>query len=291
MTTKPPATGTETQPNVATRAKRGASWRLDVTRWSGREDSVHQDSVAVEEPLEIRLNGESVSVTMRSPGNDLELAAGLLYTEGIITSAEQLVDVSHQKEPTHPNLCNIVQVATAEPIDLKSRGWQRNFVSTSSCGLCGKATIASLKRHAPPLEDSLQIRAELLYELPDKLRAQQRAFTSTGGIHAAGLFTPDGELITVREDIGRHNAVDKLIGAAVLNGTVPLSHAVMMVSGRSSFEIVQKALVARIPVLAGVSAASSLAISLAEESRMTLIGFLRQETMNIYAGAQRVLAT
>lgn len=272
------------------RRRQGADSSLDVTRWAGGLDSVEQDAVAVEEPMEIRLNGESISVTMRSPGHDLELAVGFLYTEGIIGSQQDLLDVSHEKDNSHPHLCNIVQVATRDAIDLKARGWQRNFVSSSSCGLCGKATIASLKNHAPPIEDSLQVRAETLYGLPRKLRAQQQAFESTGGIHAAGLFRADGELVAVREDIGRHNAVDKLVGASLLAGELPLKETILMVSGRSSFEIVQKALVARIPLLAGVSAASSLAVSLAEESGMSLIGFLRDETMNIYAGAHRVRA-
>lgn len=247
-----------------------------------------QDAVAVEEPLEIRLDGKSVAVVMRSPGQDEELAAGFLYTEGIIKGKHELASVGHRKDPKHPDLCNVVNAVSAEGVDLSERGWQRNFVSASSCGLCGKLTIESVKLHAPSIEDSFSVTAEVLYSLPGKMREEQTAFDDTGGIHAAGLFDADGNLLLVREDIGRHNAVDKIIGACLLNDTLPLGGRVLMVSGRSSFEIVQKALMAHIPFIAAVSAASSLAVELAEGSNMGLVGFLRDSTMNVYAGGSRV---
>lgn len=226
---------------------------------------------------------------MRTPGDDEELAAGLLFTEGILSSADELVRVRHCRDPRHPALCNIVDVTPKQEINLAARGWQRNFVSASSCGLCGKQTIASVHLHAPPIKDDLRLPAEVLYRLPDALRKAQPGFEETGGIHAAGLFEPDGTLLIAREDIGRHNAVDKVVGAALFEGIYPLSGKVLMVSGRASFEIVQKALVARIPFVAAVSAASSLAVELAETSFMGLAGFLRERSMNVYTGAHRVV--
>jgi FdhD protein len=226
---------------------------------------------------------------MRTPGHDEELAAGFLYTEGILTSSKELRSIGHRKDKTHPEVCNVIDVIPADGVDLKDRGWQRNFVSASSCGLCGKLTIESVRQKTPPVhDDSVRVDAETLYRLPDKMRAAQRGFDDTGGIHAAGLFDASGRLLVLREDIGRHNAVDKVIGSALLADEVPLSGRILMVSGRSSFEIVQKALMARIPVVAAVSAGSSLAVELAESSGMTLIGFLRGSSMNAYAGAERI---
>ena len=260
-----------------------------MTRVDGRWRAEGEDRLAVEEPLEIRLGGQSVSVVMRTPGDDDELAVGLLFTEGILSSPDELADVRHSIDPRHPDLCNLIDVTPKTPIDLASRGWQRSFVSASSCGLCGKQTIASIHLHAPPIEDDLRVSTDVLYALPDALSETQPGFEETGGIHAAGLFEPDGTLLIVREDIGRHNAVDKVVGAALFAGLYPLSGKVLLVSGRASFEIVQKALVARIPFVAAVSAASSLAVELAETSSMGLVGFLRGRSANVYAGAHRVL--
>jgi FdhD protein len=248
-----------------------------------------RDRIAVEEPLEIRLNGKSVAVLMRSPGNDEELACGFLLTEGLLKGKAELESVGHRRERSKSDHGNVVEVVSTDRTALAKRGWQRNFVSASSCGLCGKLTIESVRLQAPPLRgDDLTVSPAILYRLVDKMRAGQAGFDETGGIHAAGLFDREGELLILREDIGRHNAVDKVVGAALLAGTLPLSGRILVVSGRSSFEIVQKALMARIPFVAAVSAASSLAVELAESSRMALVGFLRGDSMNVYCGRERI---
>ena len=246
----------------------------------------------MEEPLEIRLGGKQVAVVMRTPGEkgeDHELAVGFLFTEGIVKGKEEVVGVAHLRDPKHPQLCNIVDITPTPGVDLSKRGWQRNFVSSSSCGLCGKLTIESVRLNAPPLADDLRVAADVLYGLPDKLRSAQAGFDETGGIHAAGLFDREGRLLMVREDIGRHNAVDKIVGAALLSNELPLSNRILMISGRASFEIVQKALMARIPFVAAVSAASDLAVELAEGSSMGLVGFLRGTSLNLYAGSHRLV--
>ena len=272
------------------RPKPQRAMKTSVARFQQHERVEQQDRLAVEEPLEIRLGGQSISVVMRTPGEDHELAAGLLFTEGILTSAAEVEKIEHCTDPKTPKLCNVIDVTPRAPVDLSQRGWQRNFVSSSSCGLCGKLTIESVHLHAPAVDDGLRVSPHVLSGLPERLRSGQAGFAETGGLHAAGLFDADGNLLLLREDIGRHNAVDKLIGAAFLNDSLPLSGRILMVSGRTSFEIVQKALMARIPFVAAVSAASSLAVELAESSRMGLVGFLRGETMNAYAGAGRIIS-
>ena len=267
---------------------RATSTSVARVRPQGREDC--EDRIAVEEPLEIRLGGKSVAVVMRSPGEDDELAAGFLYTEGILKGKNEVSRVGHRRDPKNPKLCNVINVTPKAGVDLSKRGWQRNFVSSSSCGLCGKLTIESIHLHAPALDDDFSISTEVLLSLPEQLRAGQQGFEETGGLHAAGLFDKEGHLLLLREDIGRHNAVDKIIGAALLNDLLPLRDRVLMVSGRTSFEIVQKALMARIPFVAAVSAASSLAVELAESSDLGLVGFLRGESMNAYAGAHRIVS-
>ncbi len=248
-----------------------------------------RDRIAVEEPLEIRLNGKSVAVVMRSPGNDEELACGFLFTEGLLKGSAELESVGHRRDPRKSDHGNVVEVTSTDDSALAKRGWQRNFVSASSCGLCGKLTIESVRLQAPPLRgDDLQVSPGLLYGFVDKMRASQPGFDETGGIHAAGLFDREGNLLVVREDIGRHNAADKVVGAALLADTLPLSSRILVVSGRASFEIVQKALMARIPFVAAVSAASSLAVELAGSSGMALVGFLRGSSMNVYCGAERI---
>ena len=227
---------------------------------------------------------------MRSPGNDEELACGFLLTEGLLKGKAELESVGHRRDRRKPDHGNVVDVVSTDGSALAKRGWQRNFVSASSCGLCGKLTIESVRLDAPPVRgDDLKVSPAILYRLVDKMRAGQSGFEETGGIHAAGLFDPKGNLLLLREDIGRHNAVDKVVGAALLGDSLPLSGKVLMVSGRSSFEIVQKALMARIPLVASVSAASSLAVELAESSRMALVGFLRGNSMNVYCGAERIV--
>jgi len=266
----------------------GASVSIARLARGSRKES--QDRLAVEEPLEIRLGGESISVVMRTPGEDHELAAGLLFTEGILSGKHEVRAIAHCTDPDNPRLCNIIDVTPTAPVDLSARSWQRNFVSSSSCGLCGKLTIESVHLHAPAVDDELRVSTRVLLSLSDRLRSQQAGFQETGGLHAAGLFDAEGRLLLVREDIGRHNAVDKIIGAALLDDQLPLKGRILMVSGRTSFEIVQKALMARIPFVAAVSAASSLAVELAESSQMGLVGFLRGDSMNAYAGAGRIVS-
>ncbi len=227
---------------------------------------------------------------MRSPGNDEELACGFLFTEALLTGKAELTSVGRRRESKKTDHGNVVEVVSTDGSALAKLGWQRNFVSASSCGLCGKLTIESVRLQAPPIRgDDFKIATAVLYGLAEKMRAEQAGFDETGGLHAAGLFDADGNLLLLREDIGRHNAVDKVVGAALLAEELPLSARILVVSGRASFEIVQKALMARIPFVAAVSAASSLAVELAESSRMALVGFLRGSSMNVYSGAERIV--
>jgi FdhD protein len=253
---------------------------------SGRMQKV-QDSLAAEEPLEIRVNGAPLTVTMRTPGNDLELAAGFLVTEGIVDRLDQ-VGALRAPAARHGMPNNLVEVELDEdsfdPNDLR-----RNFFAASSCGICGKASIEAIRhRGLRPPNREVRISPELLCSHPDALRDEQAIFARTGALHAAALFDDAGKLIALREDIGRHNAIDKLVGWALLNNQVPLDRHIMLVSGRGGFEIVQKTLAAGVPVLASVSAPSSLAVKLARQAGQTLIGFLRGERFVIYSGAFRV---
>lgn len=249
------------------------------------------DGLAAEEPMEIRVGGEAVSVTMRTPGNDFELALGFCLTEGIVEHpgmVETMRYCAGEDPETGLNTYNVVDLAlrvpTAVPLELR-----RNVYTTSSCGICGTASIDAVrKRRASVADDPLTVTPDLLWSLPGKLRAAQEVFERTGGLHAAGLFDAGGELVCLREDVGRHNAVDKVIGWAASDGHLPLSGHVLVVSGRIAFEIAQKALYAAIPLVAAVSAPSSLAVELARESGMTMVGFLREGRMNVYAGEQRV---
>jgi FdhD protein len=261
-----------------------------VTRFTGphREDA--HDHLAVEEPLQIRLAGEDVAVTMRTPGHDHELAAGFLFTEGIIAGHHHIENITHCPD-TLGNHDNIVNVQPTERALLEPHAWgSRNFYSTSSCGLCGKTSIEQITAHTAHLNPNPAVRVNLqtLYTLPDKLRAAQATFARTGGVHAAALFDLHGELLFLREDVGRHNAVDKVIGHAILNDLLPLNDRLLLVSSRASFEIVQKALAAGISVLAVVSAPSSLAVDLARQVGMTLVAFLQNGRLNVYAGEERV---
>lgn len=251
------------------------------------------DVLAAEEPIEIRVDGRPLSVTMRTPGHDVELAHGFLLTEGVIHDREQLSTARYcdSPGPDGRNTYNVLDVALAPGVQPPDASVTRNFYTTSSCGVCGKAALDSVRlstRHSPAA-DPLTVTAETLVGLPDQLRAAQRVFDTTGGLHAAGLFSGDGELLAVREDVGRHNAVDKVLGWALLAQRVPLSGCVLMVSGRASFELVQKAAMAGVPMLAAVSAPSSLAVDLAAEQGITLVGFLRGRSMNVYTGAERIV--
>jgi FdhD protein len=253
------------------------------------------DTLAAEEPLEIRVGPAggrrpALAVTMRTPGDDLDLAIGFLVTEGIIASAEDVVTAQLCAGSDAPNTYNVVDVALAPGVEPPATDPARHFYTTSSCGVCGKASIDAVRvrsRHDIAADD-VRLDAQVLSTLPDALRAAQKAFDVTGGLHAAGLFDAGGAAACVREDVGRHNAVDKVVGWAARAGRLPLTGHVLMVSGRASFELVQKATLAGIPALAAVSAPSTLAVDLAAEAGLTLVGFLRGRTFNVYAGAERV---
>ena len=247
-----------------------------------------QDGLAREEPLEIRVRGQSVAVTMRTPGEDRELAAGFLVSEGLIRDREDIAEIAHCQTGENAHFGNIINVFLRPGVEFDIEKLTRHVFASSSCGLCGKASIESVHQQFPPVEGELSVSAAVLRSLPEKLKQAQEAFARTGGVHAAGLFTTEGELVTTHEDVGRHNAVDKLIGRALLHGEFPLASRILLVSGRTSFEIMQKALSARIPVVASISAPSSLAVEFAQESGQTLIGFLRGESFNIYAHAKRI---
>jgi FdhD protein len=260
-----------------------------VSEWNEGKLLRKDDYLAAEEPLEIRIGENPLSVTMRTPGDDRELTAGFLFTEGIVQRRDQILALENSSDDDAGKRGNVVRaelIADAAPDFDKVR---RHFFAASSCGICGKASIDSVRSRllrAP--NPDFRINADLLVQLPDRLRSAQDVFERTGGLHAASLFDPAGDLLVLREDIGRHNAVDKVIGWALLKDRVPLSDCVLLVSGRGGFEIVQKAIVAGIPVVASVSAPSSLAVQLARELRQTLIGFLRGKRFVIYAGEERV---
>lgn len=265
-----------------------------IIRWNQSTLTHVEDELVVEEPLEIRVGQQSLIVVMRTPGHDFELAAGFLYTESLIKSEDDIEIIAYCDDNNAQNMSptemqNIVNVRLAEELNLEEQaGWQRNFHANASCGLCGKMTIESVKHQVDPLDSIFKLNQTVFYELNDRLRAAQSVFEKTGGLHAAGLFNEKGELLIVREDIGRHNAVDKVIGQALLSDMLPLDRHILMVSGRASFEIVQKALFARIPIVVAVSAASTLAVDLAEEGNLTLIGFMRGQRMAVYSHPERI---
>jgi FdhD protein len=254
--------------------------------------STRSDVVITEEPLEIRLGGKSLVITMRTPGHDFDLAAGFLVSEGVVTRTEDIRGIRYCAGATDDgvNTYNILDVDLAPDVRVPDFGLERSFYTTSSCGLCGKASLDAVRTIASwqVRDDNIELDPDLIATYPDRLRDAQKLFERTGGLHAAGLFTSEGELVVVREDVGRHNAVDKVVGSALREGLLPLRSHLLLVSGRASFELVQKAVMAGIPALAAVSAPSSLAVELAEESGMTLIGFLRGNSMNLYTGHQRV---
>ncbi|MGZ5128411.1 MAG: formate dehydrogenase accessory sulfurtransferase FdhD [Actinomycetota bacterium] len=254
--------------------------------------SERPDTLATEEPMEIRAGGPGqeaaqVAVTMRTPGGDYELAVGFLFTEGLIAPGDVRRVAYCDDLDDDAQRFNVVTVTLERPFD--AAALRRNFFATSSCGICGKAALDDVAVRCAPVAQGPQVRAEVLIGLPEALRAKQKVFDRTGGLHAAGLFTAEGELVTLREDVGRHNAVDKVIGEQVLAGRVPLEDHVLQVSGRASFEIVQKAAVAGIPIVSAVSAPSSLAVEAGERFGMTIVGFVRDGRCNVYAGADRVL--
>ena len=286
---------------VSTRTQRRRIQRISVSDDPGADAAgplagARADLLAVEEPLEIRIGGQPLTVTMRTPGDDIDLAAGFLFTEGLLSPAVDLRQIRMCDENVADATLEVADLPSPAELERATdarraqRKAQRNFLTTSACGVCGKESIDAIRVRSryDLTADQLQVSPFVLAGLPDRLREAQRVFASTGGLHAAGLFTADGSLAVLREDVGRHNAVDKVIGWALRAGRLPLSGHILMVSGRASFELVQKAAVAGIPVLAAVSAPSSLAADLAEETGMTLVGFLRGNSMNGYTGLQRL---
>lgn len=272
-----------------------------VTHWQEHECHEREDALSIEEPFEVRIDHRSLAVIMRTPGNDHELAMGFLYTEKVIAQPEDVLAIEDESDADGLPLANVVSIALRqhELVDdeqpRQSAVFERHFAVSASCGLCGKNSIADLLVTAPCIEqgtgdgDDVRFRAATIYELPQRLRDAQAVFTHTGGVHAAGLFSSMGELVLLREDVGRHNAVDKIIGHGLLHGDFPYARHILMVSGRTSFEIIQKALLARIPCIAAISAPSSLAVELADSAGITLIGFLRDHSMNVYTHAERVI--
>jgi len=253
-----------------------------IQKVEGDSSAPFQDLLAVEEPLEIRLGDKTISITMRTPGHDPELAAGFLFTEGILQGRHQIRDIQASK--------NSIAVELNPDVEIDFERLQRNFYTTSSCGVCGKASIEALRIQGCPVlpRSSATVQAAVVHRLPQAQRDEQAVFERTGGLHAAALFDFEGKLILLREDVGRHNAVDKLIGAEMLAGRTPLSDTLLLVSGRASFELTQKALMAGIPILAAVGAPSSLAVETAQRFNMTLLGFVRDGRFNIYSGASRI---
>jgi FdhD protein len=267
--------------------------RCRVQHLTGESAIARPETLVVEEPMEIRVNGSPITVTMRTPGSDIELAQGFLLTEGIIARRDDVLAVRYCRGSAGPdgaNTYNVLDVTLAEGVPPPAVDITRNFYTTSSCGVCGKASIDAVRLVSSysTADQTVTIAASTLTAMPDRLRLAQKVFSSTGGLHGAALFDPDGTMLVVREDIGRHNAVDKVIGWALENDRIPLSRAVLLVSGRASFELTQKCVMAGAPVLAAVSAPSSLAVELSVQSGVTLVAFLRGDSMNVYSRPDRV---
>ncbi len=281
-----------------------------MRRLNGSAGGEERDFLAAEEPLEIRVEDHSIAVVMRTPGEDRELAAGFLVTEGLVRAAGDLVDIRHRPhclqsvlgdgrqrdevdeavngELLTPSDGNVINVRLKSPESLDLKRLTRHVFSSSSCGICSKASIEAVRQQFPPIEDDFEVASQVLLGLPAALASAQETFKRTGGLHACALFDSDGNLLVLREDVGRHNALDKVIGWALLRDRLPLRKHILLLSGRTSFEMMQKALAAGIPIVAAISAPSSLAVEFAHDSGQTLVGFLRGERMNIYAGANRV---
>jgi FdhD protein len=277
------------------RARRASKTKTRVRVVEDGKMRVRPDTLATEEPMEIRLitggARQTVAVTMRTPGADFELAAGFLYGEGIVKSPDEIAKISYcvDSDLDAAQQYNIVNVELRGGREYDLRPLERHFYTTSACGVCGKASLEQLElRGCPVALPGPEVSAETLYSLPEKLREAQGLFDATGGLHAAALFDGEGNLVALREDVGRHNATDKLVGWALLENRLPLSGHIVMVSGRSSFEILQKCLTAGVPFVCAISAPSSLAVDVAREFGMTLVGFLRERRFNVYAGQDRV---
>jgi FdhD protein len=279
--------------------------RAEIRHWQENTWQQREEQLTVEEPFEVRINNQSLAVIMRTPGHDQELAMGFLFSEGVIHHADEVESIRGAVDDDGlplENVLNVVLRSSAQSCAVPSQPdgssgspapltFERHFAVSASCGLCGKNSIADLLITTPPLEpDAVRVSSSTLYMLAEQLRTGQKVFHYTGGLHAAALFTTSGELVLLREDIGRHNAVDKLVGYGLLHNTHPYSSLVLLVSGRTSFEIIQKALLAGIPCVAAISAPSSLAVELAEKSGITLVGFLRDQSMNVYTHPERVVS-
>jgi FdhD protein len=264
------------------------STSVKVLKWkAGRKGQV-ADQVASEEPLEVRVNGKSVSVMMRTPGQDKELAAGFLYTEGIIRSPRDIADIVGCENPKSELDENVINVFLSTKVHFNLGKLTRHFYTSSSCGVCGKASLEAVRQNFKPVKSNFRVPRKILSSLPGKLRAAQETFEKTGGLHASALFDAKGNLVILREDVGRHNALDKVIGWGLLRNRLPFKNSVLLVSGRVSFEIMQKALAAGIPLVAAIGAPSSLAVSMARENGQTLVGFLRDKGMNVYSERKRI---
>jgi len=270
---------------------------IQLTKISGNNGALQSDLLAVEEPLEIRLGfgplldreQRSLSVTMRTPGNDFELALGFLFTEGVINSMEQVESMKYCSTVKPEEFENVVRAELKPNVPVDFEKFQRHFYTSSSCGVCGKSSIDSVRINCLPVQSDLNVSGSLIQQLPEKLRQAQLIFEHTGGLHASALFNQSGELVLLREDVGRHNALDKVVGALMITNLLPLSNYILVVSGRTSFELVQKAAVTGIPIMAAVGAPSSLAVELAKSVGMTLLGFVRDGSFNVYCGETRIL--
>ena len=270
------------------RAIDAPSVAVRVTRFTlGKKTRARPDHLAIEAPLEIRVRGESVAITMRTPGHDRELAAGFLLTERIIRERKALIEIAPCRASREPR--NVLDVFLAAGVEVDVARLTRHVFVASSCGICGKATIEAVHQNFPPVDSSIKVSAKTLLRLPSVMKRAQATFATTGGLHAAAIFSAVGKLIVLREDVGRHNAVDKVIGHGFLGGPFPFDAHLLLVSGRASFEIMQKALAARIPIVCAVSAPSSLAVEFARQSGQTLVGFLRGRGMNVYSCGERVV--
>jgi len=269
----------------------GSVFTFPVKKFEGASSSALHDLLAVEEPLEIRIGDRPISITMRTPGHDFELAAGFLFSEGIVTDVAQIQTIRYTHTQGNPRRAgNSITLDLKPGVEIDLDRLERHFYTTSSCGVCGKASIEAVESTGCRLlpHNGPMIAAQLVHGLPNTLRLSQAVFDRTGGLHASALFRPDGTLLAIREDVGRHNALDKIIGAEFLAGRTPLADRILLVSGRTSFELVQKTVMAGIPVLAAVGAPSTLAVELAQRFQLTLLGFVRGERFNIYSGSWRI---
>jgi FdhD protein len=263
--------------------------QIQVVRYQDRALIEKADTLATEEPLEIRIEGQSVAVLMRTPGDDRELAAGFLVSENIVRHPDEIFEITICGDnAAGSDETNIVNVTLKDPARFDAKKFSRNLFSSSSCGICGKVSIDAMAQQFAPINSELKIRAGALLALPERLSAVQKTFQLTGGLHACALFGEDETLLAVREDVGRHNALDKLIGHALFENRLPLAREILLLSGRVSFEMMQKALAAGIPIIAAISAPTSLAVAFARSSNQTLVGFLRGNEMNVYAGDERI---